>query len=139
MAKAPTAIRLNHAEFAMLAGPDATAEALVAFTRRSKCLVALSGQADLVSDGERVLKIANGHSLMGKVTAMGCAGSALLAAYLAVHDNALVASAAALLMLGVAGEIAAETAKGPGSFAAGILDALYALDARTLIVRARIA
>jgi hydroxyethylthiazole kinase len=56
-----------------------------------------------------------------------------------VSDDAFAASAAALLILGVAGEIAADTAKGPGMFAAAILDALYALDAPTLISRARIA
>jgi hydroxyethylthiazole kinase len=76
---------------------------------------------------------------MSRITAMGCAGSALLAACLAVSDDAFAASAAALLILGVAGEIAADTAKGPGMFAAAILDALYALDAPTLISRARIA
>ena len=44
-----------------------------------------------------------------------------------------------MLMLGVAGEMAAEMAKGPGSFAVAILDALYTLDAPRLISRARVA
>jgi hydroxyethylthiazole kinase len=139
MAKKPAAIRLNHAEFATLAGADARASALTDFARQNRMIVALSGKIDLVRNGARVITIENGHALMGRVTAMGCAGSALLAACLAVGDDAFTASVAALLMLAVAGEIAAETAKGPGSFAAAILDALYALDAPTLIARARAA
>ena len=65
---------------------------------------------------------------MAKVTALGCAASALVAACLAVERDAWRASAAALLIIGVAGELAAERARGPGSFAVEILDALYPLD-----------
>ena len=82
--------------------------------------------------------LANGHALMAKVTAMGCAGSALTAACLAVCDDAFEASAAALIALGIAGEIAAETAAGPVSFAIAIIDALAALDAPTVVARAKV-
>ena len=70
---------------------------------------------------------------MAKVTAMGCAGSALIAACLAVEPDALRAAAAALLIIGVAGEMAAEARAGPGSFAVAIIDALYRLDGARLI------
>jgi len=139
LAKRPAAVRLNHAEFKTLAGAEVSEAALTGYARANGCVVAVSGKADLVSDGARVLTIENGHALMSRVTAMGCAGSALLAACLAAGDDAFTASAAALLTLGVAGEIAAETAKGPGSFAAAILDALYTLDAPTVMSRARAA
>ncbi len=73
----------------------------------------------------RLAAIANGHPLMARVTAMGCAGSALVAAFLAVEPDAWTATAAALLALGVAGEVAAARARGPGSFAVEIIDALH--------------
>jgi hydroxyethylthiazole kinase len=69
---------------------------------------------------------------------MGCAGSALVAACLALEPDALMASAAALIALGVAGEIAAEKSAGPGSFAFHIIDALAALDAPTVMARAKV-
>ena len=59
---------------------------------------------------------------------MGCAGSALVAACLAVENDAWLATTAALIMFGVAGEVAAERARGPGSFAMEIIDALHALN-----------
>jgi hydroxyethylthiazole kinase len=92
----------------------------------------------MVTDGARLITVENGHPLMGRVTAMGCAGSALAAACLAVENDALNATAAALLWLGVAGEVAGAGARGPGSFATAIVDALYDLDRATLIERARI-
>jgi hydroxyethylthiazole kinase len=139
LACGPNLVRLNEAEFATLAGAPAERTSAAQFADAHGCVVAISGKADLVSDGARVVQIANGHPWMSQVTAMGCAGSALVAACLAAADDSFAASVAALLLLGIAGELAAAHAKGPGTFAANILDALSTLDASTLIARARIA
>ena len=69
---------------------------------------------------------------------MGCAASALVAACLCVEKDAFVATASALLAFSVAGEAAAETSKGPGSFAVQFIDALHSLDRATLIKRAKV-
>jgi hydroxyethylthiazole kinase len=92
----------------------------------------------MVADATRVVTIANGDPLMSKVTAMGCAASALVGACLAVEADAWNATAAALILIGVAGELAAGRAQGPGTFAAGILDALHGLDQATIVERARV-
>lgn len=134
---APRVVRLNQAELAALAD-GASREDAIAYARATGAVVAVSGAADLVTDGTRTVTIGNGHALMAKVTAMGCAGSALVAACLALEPDALMASAAALIALGVAGEIAAETSAGPGSFAIAIIDALAALDAQTVLARAKV-
>jgi hydroxyethylthiazole kinase len=138
IASAPKAVRLNAAEFSALSGSEPTREALAAYARDKKTVIGLSGETDLVSDGERLAAIANGHALMAKVTAMGCAASALVAGCLAVEQDAWRATAAALTMIGIAGELAAAKANGPGSFAVAIIDALYNLDGPTLIARAKV-
>ena len=76
-------------------------------------MVGLSGATDLVADGARLARVANGHPLMARVTAMGCAASALVAACLAVEPDAWRATAAALVIIGVAGELAADKAARP--------------------------
>lgn len=133
-ALAPTAIRGNSAEIAVL-GPD---EDLAMIARRLATVVAATGETDVVTDGDRLAAIANGHPLMARVTAMGCAGAAITAAFLAVGDDACAASAAAMVVLGIAGESAAETARGPGSFASAYLDALYGLDGADIAARAQV-
>ena len=138
VARAPKAIRLNRAEFSALADGEPSREALAAYAREQKTVLALSGETDWIADGERLASIANGHALMAKVTAMGCAGSALVAAALAVEPDAWRASAAALIIIGVAGEVAAARAAGPGSFAVAIVDALYNLDGPTLVAHAKV-
>ena len=101
-------------------------------------MIGLSGATDWVGDGDRFAAIANGHVLMAKVTAMGCAVSSLVGACLAVEPDAWLATAAALTIAGVAGELAAEKAAGPGSFAVAFIDTLFNLDGPTLIANARV-
>jgi hydroxyethylthiazole kinase len=136
----PAAVRLNRHEFAALAGGDATGDdAPRCFAKHHDTVVALTGNADVVTDGERSAKVANGDPLMGLVTAMGCAGSALVAAALVVERDRWRATIAALVALGVAGEVAAENTSGPGRFASWIIDALHGLDSATLRARTRVA
>jgi hydroxyethylthiazole kinase len=136
--RGPAVVRLNHAEFAALAGGDAAGDAPARFSRQHGGIVALTGATDVVSDGARSAKIANGDALMGLVTGMGCAGSALIAAALVVERDRYLATIAALVALGVAGEIAARGAGAPGRFASWIIDALYGLDRASLRARTRV-
>jgi len=136
--RAPKVVRLNAAEFAALAGRDGNREALSSFAGQHGTVVALSGKTDLVSDGKRIAAITNGDSLMAKVTAMGCAGSALIAAFLAVEPDAWRAASAGLLLLGIAGELAAREAKGPASFAVAIVDCLHTVDGKAIVQHARV-
>jgi hydroxyethylthiazole kinase len=138
VAHGPKIVRLNRAEFAALAGAQASPETLAAFAQKNKLTVGLSGETDMVADGTQFARIANGHALMSRVTAMGCAASAITAACLAVEPDAFRAAVAAFVIVGVAGELAGESARGPGSFAVAILDALFNLDAATLNTRARV-
>jgi hydroxyethylthiazole kinase len=137
-AKKPAAIRLNAAEFPALAGGKADEATAARYAEARGTVIGLTGARDVVRDATRLATIANGHVLMTRVTAMGCAGSALLGACLAVETDAFRATAAGLILIGVAGEIAAERARGPGSFTVEILDALHGLDRVTLVARARV-
>jgi hydroxyethylthiazole kinase len=142
-------VRGNSAEIATLAGrpaeirgveaiganggPDLAREA----AKSLGCVVAVTGPVDHVSDGETVNSVANGHELMATVTGTGCMSTAITGCFLGVQPHALTAATGALVAFGVAGEDAAESAKGPGSFHVALYDALYALDPETLDSRAR--
>lgn len=137
LAGKPHVLRCNAGEFVALAGSEATSEAMQAFARAHDTVVALTGAVDLIADGTRVIHIANGHPLMARVTALGCAGTALIAAFTTLHSNAFGAAAAALLVIGIAGEIAGAHSSGPGSFQPAFLDALFNLDPSTLLAHGR--
>ena len=137
-ARRPNVLRLNDAEFAALAVAQPTPDALGRHARDHPTVVGLTGDPDIVTDGARTVSIRNGDPLMARVTAMGCAASALVAACLAVEADAWRATAAGLILIGVAGELAAARAHGPGTLAVGILDTLHALDQRAIVQHARV-
>jgi hydroxyethylthiazole kinase len=146
-----TVPRGNAGEVATLVGVDAEVRGVESIgaggdpgelareAARSLGVVAsVTGPVDHVSDGERVVKIANGHALLAAITGTGCMSSALTGCFLAVASSPLDGAAEALVAFGVAGEDAARDARGPGTFHANLYDALAALDPDTLDGRARV-
>jgi hydroxyethylthiazole kinase len=134
----PTLVHANRAEFQAFAGEPADEETVRDSAVRALTTLAVTGEIDFVTDGRRSVGIANGHPSMDRVTALGCAATAVATAFRAVEPDALVAAAAALVTVGVAGEVAAAMAEGPGSFAIAILDVLAGLEPDTLMERAKI-
>lgn len=97
-----------------------------AIARRHGCIVAISGEKDLITDGTRMIRVANGVPLMTRVTGMGCGLSAVAGAFCAVApDDLLAAVAAAFGFYGLCGELALDTSDRPGSFFVAFLDSLY--------------
>jgi hydroxyethylthiazole kinase len=88
------------------------------------CVVCVSGATDYIIEGDKIVKVKNGHPLMTKVTGLGCTASALCGAFAAV-EKAFPAAAKAMAVMGIAGEMAAQTSAGPGSLQMHFLDALY--------------
>jgi hydroxyethylthiazole kinase len=138
LSRGPAALRLNAAEFATLSGHEANTDTVGDLAGEHSTVIALSGSTDVIADATRRAALANGHALMAKITAMGCAASALVAACLAVETDTWQASLAAMTIFGVAGEMAGANTGGPGSFAGSFLDELHRLTPATLVARARV-
>lgn len=92
-----------------------------------KCVVAISGEEDYITDGKQLFLVKNGHPIMTRITGTGCGLSATVAAFCAVEEekNFAMATAAAFGFYGLCGELAAEKSSSPGSFEAAFIDHLY--------------
>lgn len=153
----PAIVRGNASEIASLApaaegaGPEGrtkgvdstrrseeTVDMAHALAERRGCVVAVSGPTDVIVGGGRVVRVRNGHPMMARVTGLGCTATALIGACAAVNPSALQAAAHGLALNGIAGEIAAERAGGPGTLQLYLLDALYGLTQAEATARARI-
>ncbi len=106
---------------------DEAAKTATVLARELNTALAITGPVDLVTDGERVVRVSNGHPLMGYVTGTGCTATTTIGAFLAVDDDPVSATATALAFFGLAGEVAGQKAEAPGSFMIGMLDALYTI------------
>ncbi|MGL5721940.1 MAG: hydroxyethylthiazole kinase [Brevinema sp.] len=90
--------------------------------------VSVSGCDDVIFSGDRKISFAFGNPIMARVTGMGCALSAVTAAFVAVESDPFIASAQASAYYALCGEIACQTTQKPGSFVPAFIDALYAPD-----------
>lgn len=146
----PNVIRGNGSEIMTLAegagqgkGVDSAHDSAIALeaahrlAAASGAVVAITGAIDYVTDGQRIIAIENGHPLMARVTGLGCSATAVIGAFLAVKLDAFTATVAGLAVFGVAGEIAAECAAGPGSLQVVLLDALYRLEEAVFVEKYR--
>ncbi len=148
---APAVVRGNPSEVLALTGhlggrgvdssaaPDDAAGPARALARRYTATVAVSGPVDLITDGERCVRVGNGTPLLTKVTGVGCALGGLVAGFVAVVEDALVASTAATVLVTLAGEAAAARTRGPGSFAVALLDEINAVSPDQIRADARLA
>lgn len=99
------------------------------FAAQTGCIIAVTGAIDLVSDGERCWCIRNGRAEMSRITGTGCQLSALMTAFLVANpDRKLDAAAAAVCMMGLAGEIGwanMQPGDGNSTYRNRIIDAIF--------------
>lgn len=98
--------------------------------QREKCVVVLTGVTDVLSDGQRTVRVDNGHELLGSVTGTGCTLGTVISTMAAAHPgDKLLAAVAGTVLFGVAAEMAAARAevRGPGTFVPAFLDELYTI------------
>lgn len=117
---------------------ETAVEAARTLAVETSAVVAVTGAVDYVTDGARLAEIHNGHPLMAHVTGLGCSATASIGAFLAVERDPFMATVAGLAVFGVAGEIAAEQARGPGSLQVALLDTLYQLTQSDLAQRLKL-
>ena len=155
-AKPPAIVRGNASEIIALAnlwglatgidkdgvrGVDATdsvdsavmaARALAGFIHGA---VAVSGEVDVVTDGDVVIRSYGGSPLFTRVTGSGCSLGGVCAVYAAVTDP-FAAAITAVNMYNAAGKIAEKKARGPGSFEKIFLDVMYSISADDVVSNA---
>lgn len=135
-----TVIRGNVAEIASLAevnwqakgvdageGSGSKEDIAKTLAQKKQCVVAISGEKDILSDGETVATISNGHKLMGQITGSGCMLSGVCGAFIGANqEDTFHSLIAAHVTYTIAGEMAANRAdvKGPGTFRQAFMDEL---------------
>jgi hydroxyethylthiazole kinase len=114
-------------------GVDSTMQAedavsgAIELSKKLNNTVVVSGAVDYIITGDKMSTITNGSVLMPKVTGMGCSATAIIGACIAIESEIHLACTTAMAIMGIAGDMAAELSKGPGSFQVNFLDSLYLL------------
>ena len=105
--------------------------------QRLGCAALMTGTSDYLSDGEGVCRFDNGTTLLAKVTGTGCMTGALMGAFADGNDGAS-ACAAAVSLMNIAGELAAENFRGTGTFRTELIDGLSQITREQFLSRIKI-
>lgn len=132
------AIRGNAGEMAALAEVDWQAKGVDAgsgsgdvreiaqlVAQRYQTVAVVSGEVDVISDGQQTVEVRGGTPLFPMITGSGCLHGAVCAAFMAMlPDNLLSACVTACAVYGAAGEIVATDTMSSGSFTTALLNGL---------------
>lgn len=147
----PTVIRGNASEIMALAtqashgkGVDSTNSSDQALdsakwlNKNCGAIVCISGEVDYIVSSSKFVAIKNGHEMMTKVTGLGCSATAVTGGFIALNKDPFMEAVTGVALFSLAGELAQQKAKGPGSLQIELLDALYQLDEQTIISHLKI-
>ena len=98
-------------------------------SEKTGAVIAISGAIDIIANSSKAYAIRNGNALMSKITGTGCMLAGLIGAYVAANPkNILDATATAVCIMGLAGEIAYDKIKqqnaGTSSYRTFIIDSI---------------
>lgn len=107
--------------------------------RDCHCIVVVSGETDIITDGNAMAAVDNGCPVMGRITGTGCMLNVITAACMAVSGSDFFSACiSAASGFGVAAQLAeqelnvSKTRWGSGSFRVALLDSMYQMDGATL-------
>ena len=138
-------IKGNKSEIAKLAGEDVETKGVEAadveadlvdvakkLAKERNATVVITGKEDIITNGNDVYICKNGHEMMGKFVGTGCMAASGIACFAAVEKDYAKAAASALVVFGIAGELASRIASGPGTYKEAFYDEIFNLDERDI-------
>lgn len=101
-------------------------------SKKLDCIIVATGKVDVITDGEKIIKIYNGTSKLKKITGTGCMSASLIGSFLGTKNDALKCAAMGILTMSLCGELSDKDDIGIGSFKVSLMDNVYKLDEEKL-------
>ncbi len=142
-------VKGNHGEILSLLGKEGVvkgvdsraridAEVVKEVSQKTGSVVVATGKEDFASDGKKVYVMRNGTEMLGKITASGCMLGSVIASFMAVQRDYLVAAIEGLACYNVAGELAAKKSEGSGTFRQKLIDEISNISADKVMDRIKL-
>lgn len=150
----PEVIRGNMSEIKVLAGQNVAIKGVDSLADEQDssgiakqlaselgCVIAITGKTDVVSDGQQLCLIDNGHRMLADVTGTGCMTTSLVGTFCGASKDYYTAAVAGIISMGLAGEFAQASLRhgeGIGTFRTRLLDSIYNLTPEILAKEGKI-
>jgi hydroxyethylthiazole kinase len=116
---------------------ERTVEFAKELSAKTGAVIAITGAIDIVADEKRAYVIRNGNAMMSRITGTGCMLTAVIAGYCGANpDQILDATAAAVTVMGICGELAYQklqkTDGGTSTYRTYLIDAMSKMNSTLL-------
>lgn len=109
---------------------DDVIEMVKKLSKKTGAVIVITGQTDLITDGQTVYFVKNGVADMSRITGCGCMLDGVIASFIGSNkDQILEATTLAVCAMGLCGEYAKEKANGTGTFKVHLMDAMSNMNA----------
>lgn len=117
-------------------------ESAVKVARKYRCVCAVTGEIDIVTDGKTIVKIHNGYDKMSYITGTGCMISSLVGSVLGSGCTPLIGACAGILAMSISGEKAKKQVNpdelGISTYRTKLMDNIYLFNGDDIDKYARI-
>lgn len=101
-----------------------------------KCVIAMSGESDIISDGKEIIMLNNGTNMLSKVSGTGCMSASLIASACGAGAKYFDSAIFGLCLMGISGEMSPNIPN--GSLKVAIMDNIYKLTPADFLKMAKI-
>jgi len=145
----PSVIRGNMSEIKIIAGLEETIKGVDSvasvedgeqvaqeLSHKLSSVIAITGKQDIIAQGDRILRIDNGHPMLSQVTGTGCMATSLIGCFCGASDDYFTGAAAGIMTMGLAGELAQyslHSGEGIGTFRMRLFDVVSTMTSEILL------
>jgi len=150
----PSVIRGNMSEIKIIAGFQETIKGVDSvasaedgeqvaqeLSQKLAAVIAITGKRDIIAQGDRIVRIDNGHPMLSQVTGTGCMATSLIGCFCGAINDCFTGAAAGIMMMGLAGELAQhslQAGEGIGTFRMRLFDAVSTLTPKMILEAGKI-
>ncbi len=103
--------------------------------QKLKCVIAITGKTDTISDGIDSYEITNGVVELSRLSGTGCMSASLIGSFLGASQNPLLSAIAGVGTMGIAGEKASILSQGAGDFKVKLMDAISGMNYQEFVAK----
>lgn len=104
-------------------------DSAIKIANKYRCVCAVTGEVDIITDGRYLVKIYNGYEKMTDITGTGCMISSLIGSILGSGASPFVGACAGIMAMGISGELASKDVDpdrcGISSYRTRLMDMIY--------------
>lgn len=117
-------------------------DSAIKVANKYRCVCAVTGKVDIVTDGRYVVKIKNESDILAYITGTGCMIASLVGSFLGAGNSPLISAVSGIMAMSISGEAALEREEkehnGIGTYRTDVMNNIYYFNGDTVKRRAKI-